>query len=323
MGLIRKKRTGVILTALGVVFVSFGILWVTVIFPDLTKVPVDLEKSVQYQGTVTVLDTETYQPLTYDAIVTRTAEAVRHRGDVVYINEEVSFVDSKTGQEIPSLHESDLLAVDRISRTNVPGHGDQNREGLWQFPLDVKAGQNYPVWVTGSPITLEARYVGEEDFKGLHVLVYEVATPDGGLTMPSGMFVPEMRLYRQIRLKVEPASGVTVYLEDTTKRTAKIPVFDELFPSTGDIKFVDMTVYEAGLVFTDETIEQQVHDASFYHWALSWGGTYLPWLLFGLGTVMALLGTILIIGRRIARVPIAKTADNELAGAMYQPQSQL
>lgn len=311
-----------VLAAIAVALVIFGVVWVTIIFPGMKKVPPDLDQAVQYQGTVTVLDAETYQPVTYDAIVTRRCQAVRCSGDVIYIDEDVSFVDSKTGQEIPSLHESELLAVDRISRTNVPGYGDKNREGLWQFPLDVKAGQNYPVWVTGSPTTLDARYVGEEDFRGLHVLVYEVATPEEGVAVPAGIFTPEMQLYQWIKVKVEPVSGITVYFESTSKRMAKIPVFDDVFPNTGATAFSDMTVYESSLVFTDETIEQQVHDASFYHWALSWGNTYLPWLVFGLGAVMGLLGSILVIGEEVRKIPIAEPAKDKLARPIYQPESQ-
>ncbi len=320
MGSKRKRRIGIVLATIAVALITFGVVWVTIIFPGLKKLPADLNQAVQYQGTVTVLDPETYQPVTYDdVILTRRCQAVRSSGDVIYIEEEVSFVDSKTGLEISSLYGSELLAVDRVSRANVPGYGDENREGLWQFPLDVKTGQDYPVWLTGSPTTLDARYVGEKDFRGLHVLVYEIATPDEGVTTPAGIFTPEMQLYRWIKVRVEPASGVTVYMEDTQKRTSKIPVFDDLFPNTGDITFTDMTVFETSLVFTEETIEREVDDASFYRWALSWGNTYLPWLVFGFGVVMGLLGSILVIGVKVKRIPIAKPAKDDLA--QVQPTS--
>ena len=302
--------------------VIFGVVWVTIIFPGLKKVPDDLNKTVQYDGVVTMIDPETYQPLNYDVIVTRRCKAVRCRGDVIYIREDISFVDKETGQEIVPLRGSDLLAVDRMSRANVPHQGDQSREGLWQFPLNVRAGQDYPVQVSGSPTALEARYVGQEDFMGLNVLVYEVTTPEGGIDTPGRWGNPEMWLNRWIRIKVEPLSGTTVSFEDETEKIARIPVFDELFPQTRPIKFTNMTVYEHHLVFTNETVKQAVHDGKFYHWALPWGNTYLPWLVFGLGTIMGLSGSILLVRRKAVRAPIARPVMDGAAAALCEPGSQ-
>jgi hypothetical protein len=305
-----------------VALLIFGVVWVTIIFPGLKKVPDDLDKTVRYDGVMTMIDPETYQPLSYDVIVTRRCKAVRCRGDVIYIREDISFVDKETGQEIVPLRESDLLAVDRMSRANVPHQGDQSREGLWQFPLNVKAGQDYPVQVSGSPTALEARYVGQEDFMGLNVLVYEVATPESGIDIPGRWGNPEMWLNRWIRIKVEPLSGTTVSFEDATEKIARIPVFDELFPQTRPIKFTNMTVYEHHLVFTNETVKQAVHDGKFYRWALPWGNTYLPWLVFGLGTIMGLWGSILLVRRKVVRAPIARPVMDGAAAALYEPGTQ-
>lgn len=317
-----KKRAGIALAAVGVALVIFGVVWVTIIFPDLKKVSDDLDKTVQYDGVVTMIDPETYQPLTYNVLVTRTCKAVRCRGDVIYIREDISFVDKGTGQEIALLQESDLLAVDRISRANVPHQGDESREGLWQFPLNVKAGQNYPVSISGSPTALEARYVGQENFMGLNVLIYEVATPEGGIHIPGRWTTPEMWLNRWIRLKVEPRSGTTVHFEDATQRIARIPVFDELFPQTRPIKFTNMTVYEHHLVFTNETVKQAVHDGKFYCWALPWGDTYLPWLVFGLGAIMMLFGSMVLIRRQLARAPVVKPVTKETVSAALETEPQ-
>lgn len=290
----RKRRTGIILIVIGVVLVIFGAVWMTVIFPALDKLPADLERAVQYEGTVSVFDSEAYQLVTYDVLVTRSYHAVKCRGDTLYLEEDVSFADAHTGQEIPSLHSVSLLAVDRVSRMHVPGHGDQNREGYWSFPRAVKADRNYSLWIEGNPTTLEARCVGEEDFRGLRVLPYEAATPEEGLTIPRGLFTPEMQLYQQIKMKVEPISGVTVYFENTIRITSKFPVFDDVFPETGNMTFTDMIVNESSMAFTEETVAQLVHDGKFYRWALPWGRTYMLWIAFGLGTALVALGSILL-----------------------------
>jgi hypothetical protein len=297
----RKKWVAVTLAVIGVALLIFGVVWMTVIFPALNKIPADLKSVTQQQGTAAVFDPDTYQLVTYDVIGTRKYETVRCCGGVIYLEEDISFIDANTGQEIPSLASNILLAVDRVSRANVPGHGDQDREGYWSFPRDVKADQNYPFWITGSPVTLDAKYCGEEDFRGLHVLVFEITTPEEGITVPPGLFTPQMQLYQYIMMKVEPVSGVTVYFESSTTRTAKIPVFDGV---TSEATFTDMTMYTDDLVFTEETVAQLVHDARFYHWALPWGNTYLPWLALGLGTALVVLGLILLT-RRAGEAPAA------------------
>jgi len=53
-------------------------------------------------------------------------------------------------------------------------------------------------------------------------------------------------------MKVEPASGVVVYFASTTSRSGKIPVQDELFPTTGALTYKDVTFYGDSLTFTDE-----------------------------------------------------------------------
>jgi hypothetical protein len=289
-----KKRTGILLVIAAAILITFGAVWVMIIFPGMEKLPTDLNEELQYQATVTSLDPETYQVATYDAIATRTCQAVDHSGDTIYIAEDVSFIDSNTGQQIPWLQQSELMAVDRVSRTHVPGSGDMNREGAWMFPLYVEAGHDYPVWV--GPTALYAHYIGEEDFQGLNVLVYEISSPDEGIIIPAGTSTPQMQLHDWITVKVEPNSGTAVYYESISTRTAEIPIIDE---ATGGITYTDMTVYENSMVYTDGTIQQQISDARHYKLQLSWGNNYLPWLVFGLGAVIGLLGAILMVRGKI------------------------
>jgi len=279
-----------ILATVAAALIVFGAVWTAVIFPALNKIPHDLEWTVQYQGNITVLDAETSQPVTYDVVGTRTFTTVRCSGDTIYLREEISFTDASTGQYLPLFAGEALLAVNRVSRANVAGHGDEDREGYWTFPRDVKASGDYALWITGNPATLEARYLGEEDFRGLHVLVYEVATPEEGLTLPASISTPPMQLHQRIVMKVEPVCGTTVYFQERTTRTANIPVLDEMFPSTGAMTFSDVAVGDSTMVFTEETVNQLVHDAKFYHWALPWGETYLSLVVFGLGLALGLLG---------------------------------
>ncbi len=303
-----------VLVVVGFVLVIFGAIWISAIFPQINKVPANLEISTQQVGTVTLLDEATLQPVTYNVIGTRAYKTIRCCGDVIYLEEDCSFVDADTDQPLPSLHSSILLAIDRVERDNVPGCGDRDRVGYWSFPRDVKADVVYPFWITGNPTTVDAIYIGEEDFEGMPVLVYELQTPEEGLTIPAGVFTPEMQLYQWIMMKVEPVTGTAVYFESTNRRTSVIPVPDEMFPNTGPMTFTEVTVYEDDLVFTQETVDQLVHDAKFYRWGLPWGSTYINWLNFGLGAVLIVFGVVLLT-RRPATVPVTEPSRRDTTGS--------
>jgi len=314
----RHKKTGKVLLALGAVLVIFGVVWVTVIFPEINKIPGDLVFSTDQQGTVTVFDSDSMQPVTYDVIGTRAYEAVRSTSSTVYLTETCTFVDADTGEPLTFLDSSYLLAIDRAERVNVPGCGDMDREGYFSFPRGVEPGRDYPLWITGNPAPVDATYIGEEQFRGLPVYVYELETPEEGLTVPAGLDTPEMQVHQYIKQFVEPVSGLTVYMESTTSRTARIPVLDDLFPNTVDPVLTEVTVYEDSLVFTDETVDRLVHDASFYHWALPWGSTHLPRLVFGLGIVMLIAGPVLLT-RRPREAAALEGIPSEATGLYSKP----
>ncbi|MFC1925684.1 porin PorA family protein [Chloroflexota bacterium] len=316
MGFLLKKRIGIVLAIVAAALIIFGAVWVTVIFPGMEKLPGDLNEELNYQATVSSLDFDTYQVVTFDAVATRTCQAVENSGDTILIAEDVSFIDSGTGQVMPWLQQSELMAVDRVSRTHVAGSGDMDREGAWMFPLYVKEGQDYPVWISGLSSALNARYIGEEDFRGLNVYAYEIGSLEEGFIIPAGTSTPRMRLHEWISVKVEPDSGTAVYYESVSTRTAEIPIIDE---ATGDVAYTDMTVYANSMVYTDETIQQQISDAKHYKGLLSWGNTYLPWLVFGLGAVMGILGAILIARRKITEMPEAR--ELSILSWRFQPDN--
>jgi hypothetical protein len=314
----RKTLIGKVLLVLGSVLVIFGALWVAIIFPGINRVPADLVFSTEQDGTVAVYDSDLMQPVSYDVVGTRGYEGVRSRGDTVYLRESCSFINTDTGEGLPFLDSEFLLAIDCNERANVPGHGDREREGYWSFPRDVKAGQEYPFWITANPEPLNAQYLREDEFRGLHVYVYEIQTPAEGITVPAGLFTPEMQLHQWILQMVEPVSGLTVYMESTTERTAMVPVLDEFFPTTGTTTYAEVTLYEDSLVFTDATVDKMVNDARFYHWALPWGSTHMPRLVFGLGILMLIVGPVLL-SRKFSRVPAFDGLPGEIPTLASKP----
>jgi len=310
----RKRTIGVVLAVLGVVLVVFGAVWVTVIFPGISKIPANLNVSTYQEGTVTLFDADTQQAVVYNVINTRYTKAVRSTADTVYVAEDNTFVNADTGEDIPALRTSLLQAVDRVGRGQVPGHGDKDRAGQFAFPRNVEAGKDYPFWITGNPVVLDAKYTGEDKFEGLTVYVYEVATPEEGVTVPAGLYTPEQQLYQRVEMWVEPVSGTPVYVESANTRTTKIPVPDELFPTTGPMTYEEVTIYADDLAFNQETVDMMLKDARFYHWGVPWGATYLPLLVFVLGGLMLLAGVVLVTRR--AEVPAAAGLPGEMTGVV-------
>ena len=290
----KRRFIGIALAVIGILLVIFGAVWMTAIFPQISKVPANLKQSTEQQGTVELFDPGTGQLQHYDVTNTRNYSTDKCSGNIIYIWEDIPFTDVATGQDIPVLHTRTLLAIDRVTRRNVPGHGDGNRDGCWSFPRDVKADVVYPFWNTGNPSNLDCKYTGEEDFNGIHVYTFEMSTPEEGLVVPAGIATPEMKVYQKVTQWVEPVSGVTVNFIGTTKRTTRIPVQDSLFPNTGPLTYTDITLYEDHLTFTDATIEDLSSQARFYHWVLPFAETTVPWLSIGLGLVLIIGSAFLI-----------------------------
>lgn len=289
-----KKWVGVFLGAIGGLLVILGIVWMAAVVPALTKLPCNLHKTVNLTGTVTMLD-DSGQTVEYSNVLgTRDYQVASCRGDIAYVVEDFSFLDVASQQDIPSLHTKVIFGVNRVTFAHVPGHGDKDRDGQWSLPSGLEPGVDFPLWVTGNSETVLVRYVGEEEFHGLRVYVYEASTPEEGMYIPPSLFSPEMLTHQWMVLKVEPVTGTGVFSDGSTKRTAMLPVPDELMPNTGPIRFVETVMYEDRFTFTDDTIEEFVSDAKYYKKMLPIIRTYVPWGSIGLGLVLVLIGVILI-----------------------------
>jgi hypothetical protein len=295
-----RRKIGVALCVLGALLAVFGIIWITVIWPSLARVPADLDQETFQQGTVTLYDSGHDAYVTFDVINSRHYVAVAASKDIVYLDETITFTDTATDQEIPSLYAKYFLGIDRVTRENVEGRGDGIGEGHYSFPFDVDKDEIYPFWNEGNPANLDCKYVGETDYEGLHVYIFEMSTPDEGLTTPPGfllpdleIYQPEMRIDQKIKMYVEPVSGVTVYFESTTKRSGTIPVLDELYPITGPVTYKTVTFYEDNLTFTQNTIDDLAGQAKSAKTQVALAKNLLPWLSIGGGIVLIAVGVFL------------------------------
>ena len=290
-----RRKIGVALCILGVLLAVFGIIWLTVIWPSLTKVPSDLEQQVDLQGTVSLYDDGLGTNVSYDVIGHRKYTAFRASEDILYLYEDVWFELAGTDppQELEQLREHYFLSIDRVTRQHLEGRGDGIGGGHYSFPFNVSKDKVYPWWNERNPQNLDCRYVGETDFEGLHLYIFEMSTPDEGLTTPASFDMPEMRIDQKITLYAEPVSGVTVRFESTTKRSGTIPVPDELYPVTGPVTNKAVTFYEDNLTFTQDSIDDLAGQAKSAKTQVALAKDLLPWLCIGSGIVLIALGIFL------------------------------
>lgn len=284
-----KKKAGIALCVLGLVLAIFGIVWITVLWPSLARIPANLDQETLQQGTVTLYDAERDAYVTLDVINSRHYVAREANKDILYLDETITFTNTAVDQEIPSLRANYSLAVDRVTRVNVDDLGDGVDGGHYSFPFNVDKDKVYPFWNEGNPANLDCAFVDQTDFEGLHVYIFEMSTPDEGLVIPASSDTPQMRIDQTIRQYVEPVSGVTVYFESTTKRSGDIPVY----PITDPVTYRTVTFYEDDLKFTDETIADLVSQAKSAKSQIGFAKNVLPWLCIGGGIALIAVGVFL------------------------------
>ncbi len=231
--------------------------------------------------------------VSFDVSGHRKYTALSATDDIVYLQEDIWFEIAGTDQELKAIREQFLLGIDRVTRQNVEGRGDGVGGGHYNFPFNVSKDNVYPFWNEGNPENINAEYVGEEDFEGLHLYIFEMSTPDEGLTIPGSFDTPTMRVDQTIRLYVEPVTGVPVKMEDNTKRSGLIPVPDESFPTTAPLTYKEVTFYGDNLTFTQGTIDDLVGQAKSGKTQVALAKNLLPWLSIGVGIVFIAVGIFL------------------------------
>ena len=290
-----RSKIGIGLCVLGVLLAIFGIIWITVVWPNLTKVPADLEQQVDLQGTVNLYDSELGTPVAFDVIGHRKYTAFKASSRILYLYEDLWFeiADTDPPQEVEQLREHYQLGIDRVTRQHLGGRGAGLSGGHYSFPFSVSKNKVYLWWNERNPENLDCIYKDTIEFEGIEVYIFEMSTPEDGLTTPGSFDIPEMRIDQKVTLYVEPVSGVTVYFESTTKRSGQIPQPDPLYPATGPMTYKDVTFYEDSLSFTQDTIDDLVGQAKSAKTQVALGKNLLPWLCIGGGIVLVAVGIFL------------------------------
>ena len=221
-------------------------------FPDLRFLPYDLDTTTMFEGALTVMDTTTLLPESMDVTITASMECtdIEASGTVLIIEESITVMNGTTVLEDYSGDTS--YGVHIKTAAYVDGHGLEDRDGLWTFPVGTLDGdgepiQNFTLWDTWTQNTSKAEYTGYQDFPGtsLNVSVYEMAAVgDVGV-----MDIPEYG----ISLETQNVSFVTYYVEPNTGIVVDREVDNTMLVDFPDIRFLPEMI-DDGDISTPEVI---------------------------------------------------------------------
>jgi len=273
------RLVAVVLFVVGACIITFGAVWLTIVFPGMEKLPADFSREDTFSGTYRVLNPATGQLDEIPVTIQQVRETVRNEGDQAFIKETVTTL-LPSGQPVPQFPPTETeVVVDRITRVYLPG-GDEQRSGRLGFPMDVNPNVVYPIWVGSAGRALPARYDGTGEVGGLHAYRFVISVTDSELPPD-----PQSGLLRvsdvRVEAHVEPRCGATV---DTVSQST----VSFIHPQAGKTPMFVNTIS-----FTDDNVVRSVSDAKSARTRLILVGSYMPWLVMGLGMLFALFGTFL------------------------------
>ena len=137
-------------------------------FPDLHKLPSNLNVSAVLVGKVTILNTTSAQYETYNATVSNNV-AVENATDDYYLVRTTTIAEDEHGHTIPELCSSSLDAVNPYTMEYVAMLSD--KVGRLTFPVGVKK-EDYWLWDDSVGDAVRTQYAGETEIMGLPLYIY-------------------------------------------------------------------------------------------------------------------------------------------------------
>jgi hypothetical protein len=293
-----RSRFGIVFAAVGVVLVIFGIVWMTAIFSIFEKVPSDYERIYTFDGEYRLPDPQnplSGQLISIPVIMTRTLEAAGAGNGAMFISEQISTVNLAGGPIDPSnperFNQQSTLAIDRATRKNVDVSADYPsipvRKEQWSPPGHLKEGENFLMWSPAANIAIEVKYIDKEEFRGMTVFSYEAIGNDI-LLGPDPNYGFDIYVDTQLNLKCEPLSGVPIAQNSIVTRS-----FGDV-PQIGKLPF-----YQSVITYSEESIDYLTDLAKDSRTKIQWFGTYMPWMIIGLGAVLIIVSVAIMLRKGV------------------------
>jgi hypothetical protein len=277
--------SGIILSVIGIVLVIVGILWVTVIFPALAQIPKDYERTYYFDGTFSVLNSDTQSMDSFPIEQALAQKANGTKDGAMLIHEKSTVVNSATGTDLSAYYgDESTLAIERKTLKFMPAVDERGRTEYWAPPMGLSPASSFAIYIDSVNEPLTATCVKSEELQGLKVLVFQVSASD-------------------ISLGTNPQNGLAMYSSTTVSLTIEPKtgtVVDQIAVATTsmDMGGNKVPVLVANVGWTDATVADMVKTAKDGVGMLFWFQAVLPWLLIGIGAVSLIIGVVLMVRKQ-------------------------
>ena len=276
-----KGRRGLIVSVVGLILVILGVLWIAVIWPSLNKMPASYNKTLYFDGNVTMPDQATPgQMITFPIEQILQQNSNGTQDDALFVHEKYTVYNAITDEELPVYGMQQTLAVDRKTLAIVTDIDEQHRSGYWGPPKGLGEGDTFDLWNPGAYRALTATYVKADTFRDMKVVLFKIDAKDISLGNDSQTQLP-LLMDTTINLTIEPKTGAVV--DEDALTTTSLSMGEQKMP-------VQITYVR----YAERTIVDLMDTAKNGSRMLMWMGTVVPWVLIGVGAVLVVIDTIFI-----------------------------
>ena len=192
-------------------------------FPDLHKLPSNLNVSIYLVGNMTMLNTTNAEYEFYNITLCNNV-FVENVSKNYYIIRNRVIAKDDNGKEIKELCSNSKDAIDPYTMEYLKFLSD--KKGLFNFPIGIKK-KDYLLWNPDIKNVTLAKFIGEEEIGGLHLYKYEMKVNDYFIRNESieGMSDRHINLYYTgtTTFWVEPFTGYVTYIKKEGSIEAVFP----------------------------------------------------------------------------------------------------
>jgi hypothetical protein len=282
----KKGKRWFIVSVVGLVLVILGVIWIMVIFPALDKVPTSYERTYYFEGNFTVLNpaTQSMDFFPIEQILAQKANGTQEGALLIYEKRTVLRTDTVTPTDVSSIYgDESTLAIDAHTLKFMPSIDERHRTGYWGPPRDLgKEKPSFDLWNDGAQEPLTARYLEDEEFRGMKVVLFRIDESNITITDPQTQL--PLMMSATINLWIDPRTGTVVDQDSTT--TTSMNMGGNMVPlQISNVRYAESTIVDLMGVANDGAR------------SLLLVKTVVPWVLIGVGAVLVIVDTIFL-GRR-------------------------
>lgn len=283
-----RGRKGFLVSVVGLILVVLGVLWLAVIFPALDKIPTGYERTFYFEGDFTVGPPGNSTSFPIEQIIHQKGSGTKDGALLIQEKRTVFRTDTTPPTDISFRYgDESTLAVDRHTLKFATDIDERNRSGYWGPPRGLGEGDTFELYHDGAGKPLTARYVREETFRGMRVVVFQIQEDNiaRGTDPTSGL---PLLLDVRLTLTIDPKSG-TVVNQDSTTTTSMSMMGQEIPVQISNVRYAERTIGE---------LLDVARDAQR---SLLWFEAVIPWVLVGVGAFMVVIDTLFIGRRKVAK----------------------